>query len=491
MDLTVKTKYGMVEGFEADGIRRWFGIPFAKPPVGELRFKRTRECEPWDGVRQTREFGPRPFQFMDVKAARKLPWSEDCLYLNVWAPGDAERCPVFVYYYGGANVSGDGSDPMYDGSAFARDGVVYVTFNYRLGPLGFYDFSPWNRKFESNCGVADQIMGLRWVRENIRGFGGDPDNITICGESAGGTAVYDMLAAPSARGLFRRAIAMSGLADDTVHPRQNRLNMELFLGKMGMEPKDVPRLLTMEPPAMLKAADWVYRKNNTVYPYIFVPGPVIDDLLPKKPWEAMADGDAKGIDCVFGTCRDEGTLFSLLRMFPTTWEGPECMAELNGCVDKLPALRSLYAGMGTKKALQAFSRDRAFWVHSVKCADAQSRHARVYAYRNDIVFPLLKLTGLGAMHGSDIGTALDTATGAMNMVSAGISRKRKRTLRGYVHGAWVNFARTGDPNGTIPVRWEPYDERRRPTMILNDTCAMAMNPRGEAFEVWKDIELYR
>ncbi len=491
MDTIVRTKYGRVEGFESKGLLKWFGIPFAAPPVGRLRFKRTRECEPWEGVRPAKKFGSRCFQFMDVKMARTLPWSEDCLYLNVWAPRDADRCPVFVYIYGGANVSGEGSDPMYDGSSFARNGIVYVTYNYRLGPLGFYDFSSWDRSFESNCGVADQIMGLRWVKENIGAFGGDPDNITICGESAGGTAVFDMLTAPSAKGLFNKAIAMSGLADDTVSPRHNRLNMELFIEKMGMEPKDLPKLKSMDPSDMLKAAGWIYAKNNTVYPGIFVPGPVIDDLLPKRPWEAMAGGSASGVDCIFGSCRDEGTLFHLMKMFPSRWTEVERMCELNDCRDKLPALRALYGGMSEKKAMQALFRDRAFWAHGVMCAEAQSGHGTVYAYRNDIVFPLLKLAGLGAMHGSDIGTALNTATGALNMASIGTPKKRKAILHGYVHGAWVNFARTGNPNGTIPVKWEPYEPKTRKTMIFNDNCTVEMNPRAEALELWKGIELYK
>lgn len=491
MDAIVKTKYGSVEGFERDGVARWYGIPFAKPPVGNLRFKRAEAPERWDGVRQAKAFGARPFQFIDVKAAAKLSWSEDCLYANVWAPPGAERCPTFVYFYGGANVSGEASDPMYDGSSFARKGIVYVGFNYRLGPLGFYDFTMFDKGFESNCGVSDQIMGLRWVKENIRAFGGDPDNITICGESAGGTAVYDMLAAPSAKGLFSKAIAMSGLADDTVHPRQNRLNVELFLDKMGMGPSDVPKLKAMEPGAMLKAADWVYNKNNSVYPGIFVPGPVIDDLLPDKPWEAMEKGRAAGVDCVFGTCRDEGTLFSLLKMIPATWKEVERMLDLNGLSARLPEFKAAYGGQSERKAMQALFRDRLFWAHSVKCADAQSGHAKVYAYRSDIVFPLLRLAGLGAMHGSDIGTALNTETGAMNMVSKGMPKARKATLRGYVHGSWVNFAKTGNPDGATPVAWKRYDAASRPTMIFDDACRLELNPRAEAYELWKNVELYR
>ena len=486
----ISTKYGKLEGFQEDGITKWLGIPYAKPPVGELRYKRTVECEPWKGILAVKEFGPRPYQFMDNKLVRKLSVSEDCLHINIWGPLERKRCPVFVYFYGGANTSGESSDPMHSGASFARNGIIYACFNYRLGPLGFYDFSIYDKSFDSNCGLADQIAGLKWVKENIEAFGGDHENITICGESAGGTAVYDMLAAPTAKGLFKRAIAMSGLADDAVSPTHNRLNMDLFLKKMHIRHENISILKTIDPAEMITAAGWMFQSNNTVYPGIFVPGPVIDDLLPQKPWEAMQNGSAEGVDCIFGTCRDEATLFFMLKILPRSWDDVGRMLELSGCPEKLEELKRIYTEKKEKKALQSLFRDRLFWAHSVLCSNVQSGRGRVYAYRNDFEYSFLKFAGLGAMHGSDVGMALNTSGGKLDKASIGTSGKRKARIRKYVHGAWVNFAKTGDPNGTLPIEWVPYDEETRATMIFNDECTIENNPRSEAFEVWKDIKLY-
>ncbi len=486
----VSTKYGKVDGFEENGIHKWLGIPYAKPPVGDLRYKRTVECEPWTDTLSAKAFGSRPWQFMDMKAVRKIKASEDCLSINIWGPVKRNNCPVFVYFYGGANTSGESSDPMYDGTSFAKNGIIYACFNYRLGPLGFYDFSIYDKSFESNCGFADQIAGLKWVHDNIEAFGGDPDNITICGESAGGTAVYDLLAAPSAKGLFKRAIAMSGLADDAVSPRQNKLNVDLFLQKMNIKADDLSALKTIDPSEMITAAGWMFQNNNTVYPGIFVPGPVIDDLLPQKPWEAMKDGSAEGIDCIFGTCRDEATLFFMMKILPTSWEDVRKMLELSGCPEKFGELKKVYSNKNDKKALQELFRDRLFWAHSVLCADAQSTHAKVYAYRNDFEYMLMKLAGLGAMHGSDVGMALNTSGGTLDKASIGTPKARKIRMREYVHGAWVNFAKTGDPNGSLPINWELYDRENKATFIFNDNCTIEKNPRAEAFAIWKDLKLY-
>ncbi len=488
--ISVLTKYGKIEGFEEGRIIKWHGIPYAQPPVGRLRFKRPDLCKPWNGTLSARQFGPRPFQFIDRKAVRKMEMSEDCLHVNIWAPAERNRCPVFVYYYGGANTSGESSDPMYDGTSFAENGIIYVCFNYRLGPLGFYDFSIFDSSFDSNCGFADQIAGLKWVKENIESFGGDPENITICGESAGGTAVYDLLAAPSARGLFRRAIAMSGLADDAVSARQNRLNMELFLDKMNLKPENISQLKTMDPSKMISAAGWMFSSNNTVYPGIFVPGPVIDDLLPQKPWKAMTQGSAEGIDCIFGTCRDEATLFFLMKMLPGTWNEVSRMLELNDSMDKLEDLKRVYTDNKDKTALQKLFRDRLFWAHSVMCADAQSQNGNVYAYRNDFEYNFLKFAGLGAMHGSDVGMALNTKGGTLDKASIGTPKARKALMKKFVHGSWLNFTKTGDPNGELPLAWELYNAQQRATFIFNDTCSIENNPNAEAFEVWKTLKLY-
>lgn len=495
MNLTVKTQYGEVRGFEDDGLNKWFGIPFAAPPVGELRFKRTHPCTPWEDVKETTKFSPAPYQFMAAmnKKAPEPEQSEDCLYLNVWAPKNAEKCPVFVWIYGGANASGMANDPAYDGTSFAKNGVVYVTFNYRVGPLGFYNFSIYDDSFDSNCGVADQIEALRWVKNNIAAFGGDPDNITIAGESAGASGVYDMLAAPSAKGLFKKAIAQSGLASGAFQqPRTTKLNVDLYLNQLGVKPKEINKLRRMSPEELKPAALWLMAENNRVYPGIFVPGPVQDDLLPVSPWEAMERGDAADIDVIFGTNHDEGTLFIMTKMFPINWGEIETMLKNNGCEDKLPEFKRLYAEKKERDSAAAVARDRAFWADYVRCADAQSKHAKVYAYRFDFATTILKFTGLGAMHSSEISHVLNTFGPMTKTFSKLTSKKRIAALREKTHNAWLNFCKTGDPNGShLPFAWETYDAKKRTTYIFNDTCSVETDPNKEYYELWKDISLYQ
>lgn len=491
VSLVVETKNGKVEGFEADGMYKWFGIPYAKPPVGELRFKRSVPCDNWDGIKQTSAFGNRPYQFATMggigKDMKSVPESEDCLYVNVWAPKQAKKAPVFVWIYGGANTVGEGSDPQYFGESFTKDGIIYINFNYRVGPLGFYNFSMYDDSFDSNCAVSDMINALKWVKENIEVFGGDPDNITIAGESAGGTGVYSMLSAPSAKGLFNKAIAQSGLPGSISTPKSQELNIGLFLEQMNMKKEGINKLKTMPIEEMYSAAEYVCQRNCVSYPGILLPGPVIDDLIPMNPWEAMESGSAEGVDVIFGTCHDEGSLFYEAKMFPISWKQVEKMLALSECSEKLEVLMKLYSGKSEKQAMMELGRDRAFWADHIKCINAQCTHGKGYEYRFDFATVVLKANGLNAMHSSDIGPALDTYAGNFNEQTP---KERIDRIHKYMHGAWVNFAKNGDPNGTIPILWEPYTDEKRTTFIFNDECSVEYNPNYEEFEVWKDIKLY-
>ena len=211
--MIVQTAYGKVEGFVDDGVRKWLGVPFAKPPVGDLRFRRAQQPDRWAGIRACTKFAPTAIQFAappDAPMSQEAS-SEDCLYANIWAPGVGEaeqgsKLPVFIWIHGGAYHAGSTRNPGYDLTAFARDGIVGVSLAYRLGPLGFYRFDELSDRFDSNCGFSDIVAGIRWVHENIAAFGGDPDNITVCGESAGATMVFCALASPACR----RAVSCSG-----------------------------------------------------------------------------------------------------------------------------------------------------------------------------------------------------------------------------------------------------------------------------------------
>jgi para-nitrobenzyl esterase len=500
MDTRVETKYGVMEGFKENGLIKWFGIPFAQPPVGELRFRRAVECEKWTGVKECKTFGNKPVQFPPFEPRRmpknmKIPESEDCLYLNIWRPDNGKKkLPVFVWIYGGAFHMGEGSDPTYDGSAFAQKDILYVTFNYRVGVLGFYDFTIYDQEhFDSNCGLSDQIMALKWVKENIEAFGGDPDNITIAGESAGGASVCCLLAAPSAKGLFHKAIVQSGLPGCTGSKNSMKYNVDIFLEQMKMTPESVSSLRMMDAQAMIKAATYVQTNNCRLYPGILVPGPTLDDLLPESPVDAIPKGSAAGMKLIIGTNHDEGMLLIRMKMFPDSWEMVEKMCQLNHCEEKLPELYKLYRDKGKEKnQLNLLVRDRAFLVDSIKVADGQSQYADVWMYRFDYAPLLARLMGFNAMHGCEVPIALNTlrSNGFLSSVWRGTSRKTKEKFIREMHTAWVNFAKSGNPNGHLDFEWEPYDSGKRKTLIFDKQSHMQENPDKDSYEVWKEIDLY-
>lgn len=463
--------------------------------MGELRFKRATEPAAWEGVKECKVMGPGPIQFadgmmLDMSSNKNHPKSEDCLYLNVRAPKDAKNAPVFVWIYGGANSVGEASEDSYDLTSFAMDGVIGVSFNYRLGPLGFYDFSKLDDRFESNCAASDMIAALKWVHENIEEFGGDPNNVTICGESAGGTGVYSMLSAPSAKDYFQKAIAQSGLAGNVTSYHTHELNNNLFFEQLGITANEVSKLLDMPASDMVAAAAYVLNKNNEPYPGIMVTGMVIDDLIPEAPWDALAHGSANGKKCIFGTCRDEGNLFYNMNMIPKTWADIEKMCQLGGYPDLINTLKSTYGNLPEKEAAQKIGRERLFWADSIKCSIAQSEKGEVYSYRYDFVPFFAKITKLSATHGTDTGTGLDTYTGSVNTMNKFTSKKRLKRIHGFFHGAFVDFCKTGKPDANLPIEWKPYKDNERFTLLFNDNLSSVNNPNKEYFEAWKDIVLY-
>ena len=202
----VETTLGKVQGYERDGIIDFLGIPYAEAPVGPRRFKRSILHTPWQDVFEAKSWGPAPIQYNNGA----IIGDEDCLTVNVRRPLEGENLPVFIYIYGGGYNTGYSADELYHGDAFVRDGIIFCSFNYRTNVLGFYDFTtyPGCEDFDSNCGLSDQILAMNWIHENIAAFGGDPDRVTICGESAGGASVINMLACPGVKGAAQ-------LPDDT------------------------------------------------------------------------------------------------------------------------------------------------------------------------------------------------------------------------------------------------------------------------------------
>ena len=255
MEHIVKTTLGKVRGYERDGMIEYLGIPYAKPPVGPLRFKRSVLHDVWNEVFDAKEYGPAPIQYNNGTVIG----DEDCLTVNVQRPCEGEHLPVMIYIYGGGYNTGYSADEMYRGEAFARDGILFFSFNYRTNVLGFYDFTtyPGCEDFDSNCGLSDQILAMNWIHENIEAFGGDLSRVTIFGESAGGASVINMLACPGVKGTFTQAIAQSGLPNCVMTHQAARENIALFLEGMNWTEKDLPRLRSEDPRLFLVGNEYM------------------------------------------------------------------------------------------------------------------------------------------------------------------------------------------------------------------------------------------
>jgi len=318
-ELVINTKYGKVEGFVKDDISRWYGVPYAKPPIDDLRFRRAVACDPWDDVKKCTQFGGRPYQFRFNNVFDGKNDTEDCLYLNIWRKNsDEKNLPVYVWIHGGYLHSSAAHDYLFDDDTFAKEGLLYISIGYRLGPLGCYDFSIYDKEaFDSNCCLSDQIIALKWIKENIEAFGGDPNNITINGESAGGASVLALLTCPSAKGLFQKAICQSGYPDGQHSEKSNKLLMDMFLEYLQLKPEEAKQIRTMDIKTLQSATNYVF-DNLSKYPGIYWPSFVYDDLLPEDCYTALRNGSADGVKLIIGTNKNESTVFKLSHECPIT-----------------------------------------------------------------------------------------------------------------------------------------------------------------------------
>lgn len=485
----VTTVHGAVRGERRGETFAFKGIPYAAPPVGPLRFRAPVEPESWDGVRDATEFGPiAPQPIQSYLGSHPRPMSEDCLSVNVFTPelGGA-GLPVMVWVHGGAYHLGSSADPMYDGSRLAERGVVVVTFNHRIGPLGYIDLSSFSRGdevFESNVGQRDQLAVLAWVRDNIRGFGGDADRVTLFGESSGAGAVTTMLATPSAGGLLHAAIAQSSPVGSVYTQQTARRAAERFLQRLDVAPDQVHRLRRLPVGALVEACTQLIAETSTIEPGTIPVAPVVDgDLVPEYPLTAIARGDALRIPLVIGSNRDEAMLFRLLRspIVPNSSTAVQLMVERLGTPEAL-AVPSGYRGYPRLRSALRLSTDAAFRMPSVWAASGHSRFAPTWLYEFDFAPPLLRATGIGAVHGAELPHVFGTPVPRLLSLGAESSGRR---LTERVQSRWTTFASIGDPNpaGLDPY-WPRYDPERRLTYVFGARDRVVADPHGDVRRAW-------
>ncbi len=483
----VTTASGKVRGGERDGIHSFLGLPFAAPPFGALRMQPPQPPQTWDGVRDAIEYGPTVPKSQYAPPFDRLLRDpqiegEECLNLNVWTPDPSTAgLPVFVWIHGGAFTNGTGAIRTYAGDGFARDGVVAVTINYRLGADGF--LAPGDGI--ANCGLLDQIAALEWVRDNIASFGGDPANVTIAGESAGAASVYALLASPRAEGLFARAIAQS--AGPTVNSAAFGRKVAEWLGnRLGVEPTrealaevPIPDLLAaqMELAGQMRA-DRVDRASWGGETAVLAFAPVVDgDVLPDPPAQRLAAGASANVPLLAGSNSDEERLFlapaGLLER--TNDDALAALANRFGLDgDFVARYRSSRADASPGAVAASLGTDVRFWLPALRVAEGRfGAPAATYLYEFAWCSPL-RDGALGACHALELPFVFDT----LHVRNALVGDDPPQELADAMHEAWVAFATSGDPG------WPPYEGSRRATMRFDVEPQVVDDPRRDDRLLW-------
>lgn len=489
-DSIVTTAQGAVRGLRQGDTAAFLNIPYAAPPRGAGRFAPPEPHEPWDGIRDAAVPGPNaPQSERTLGSVNMTPyfgtgWSpgEDYLTVDVFTPVDGGDLPVMVFVHGGGFVAGSTRSAMYDGTAFARDGVVLVTLNYRLGIAGFLDIpgAPANR------GLLDVVAALRWVRENITAFGGDPHNVTLFGQSAGATIVGGILATPEAAGLVRRAIVQSGSGLGAFTTGQAARVTRAAAEALGIEPHldaftDIVDARLVGAASQLAGIDLT---TETHYDPLIGLSP-FSLVLDTQPAHAVAAGLGGDIDLLIGTNTEEGNLYLVpVGKYATSTAGDvddiavRSHPKPTQLVETYRATRP-EASFGDLRS--AITGDALFGAGSWALAAAHAAHRESATYAYEFAWRSHALDGeLGATHAVELPFVFDNADRPELKGSAALlgPDEPPTDLATRMHAAWVRFARTGDPG------WDRYDTARRATMRIDTRWIQVDDPRSQERQAW-------
>ena len=462
----VRIASGRITGKDLGDVYEWLGIPYAAPPVGELRWKPPRPPASWEGVRAMEQYGYACMQPKLLTAGQLLPTSEDCLNLNVWAPKHAEKATVMFWIHGGAFVEGSGALGVYAGTALARQGVVVVTINYRLGDFGLFAHPELSKESggepAANFGLMDQIAALRWVHENIAAFGGDPGAVTIFGESAGGASVNFLMVSPPARGLFQRAIAQSGGG-------QVRARSLAALEQTGARKakewgaSDLKALRALPAGTILEGL----ARIATMAQY----APVADGkYVPEGPGAAFAGGKQAPAPFLLGANSFDASLMETFHISADS---------LMAAMANRDKVRELY-GDNSEKAAQDLFTDSVFLAPARRLAECMEKVKQpAYLYFFSYVFERRRGQAAGAAHGSEIPFVFDQFPALAGNLATAQDRKMADTVSAY----WVQFAKTGNPNRAGLPEWPVYNAVTERLLELGDEIAVRPHFRAERLEM--------
>lgn len=508
MATTISTRNGKIAGVLIDQVLQFKGIPYAKPPLGELRFKRPQAVESWQGSFQADNFGAAAIQ--EINPLNPLPTTaEDCLSLNIWVPeGVGKRLPVMIWLHGGSFTSGAGSMAQYDGHLLAKRGqAIIVNLNYRLGALGFAHFDAiTDGKADSNLGLRDQILGIQWVKDNIEAFGGNPDNITLFGESAGAMSIACLLASPQAEGLFQKAIVQSGSADHVLKRAEADKTVDTLLQALEIKhpkqelwqksAKDILRAQRKCQTLLVNRGD--HENNIPLYGMTLIPM-FGDDVLPQAPIKLMRQGTGSKIPLIIGTTAREWEMF--LRLTPTgqsLYEGKLKNIDENGVIkmfnrslpEKGTEAYQFYKsisqyGNSSSDLLGLFSdfeTDRSFAIPSLRILQARERHTNdsyhyLFAWDKGI---------FGACHGVDIPFVFGATESGFGKMFCG-GGAEAAALADKVQDAWLAFAKHGHPECESLGLWPNFSSESQASMVLDQTTQIKNQALAQQDRFWQSL----
>jgi para-nitrobenzyl esterase len=498
--MDVQVSDGQIRGVDEGGVTRFLGVPYAAAPFGELRMAPPQPVPPWDGVREATAYGPTcpkgdyPPQYQPLLREQVIP-GEEALNLNVWTPSSALAgeggLPVLVWIHGGSFMNGSGSVLEYDGTAYARDGVVCVTINYRLAAEGFLFTEEDAEKGTANLGLQDQVAALTWVRDNIAAFGGDPDRVTVAGESAGAMSVTTLLAMPSARGLFTQAITQSGAAAHTLTPEIGLTVTRTLAERLGVEP-------TREAIAGVELSQLVSAASDLVVEVQTAPdpakwgslalsllpfAPVVDgSVLSEHPLDAFAAGAAADVRVLTGSNREESRLF-LVAPGAIDFVDEPTLAGGAAAYGLPPLGLELYRknrpDASPGDVMAAVVTDWFFAVPSIRHAEArEAGGGTTWVYRFDHPAPGDN-HNFGACHAVEIPFVFDNI--GLEQSRPLIGDTPSQAVADAAHSTWVAFVTSGDPG------WAPYTTDSRTTGVVSETVTVVDDPDGEERATWDGV----
>jgi len=501
----VKTDSGLVEGLAETGTATcaWRGIPYAAPPVRDLRWKAPQPVKPWDGIRNGSLWGNRCMQmdnfmmnFFNSDPSGGM--SEDCLYLNIWRPKKQGKFPVMFFLHGGGLGLGTGNTPTYWGDRLAETGdVMVVTINYRLSLLGFLTLPALQaedpNQSSGNYGILDQIAALKWVKKNIENFGADPNNITIFGESGGGWSVCTLAATPLANGLFQRAIMESGGCNRAETMEQGYKQGKELAEKIGCQPHDLDCLRKV-PGEKIRDASPVPTFTR------FTAGPHIDGyLLNATPLEMIRAGNFNPAAWIVGNNRDELSmnLWSLrkdLRKIPPEKYQAALVGFLSISETAAGELARLYPlsefANTPMKAYQRMASDFSLICPSYDgIAAASAQGAQTYLYRFDYA-DFRTANNAGAMHAIELPFVFNSFDRRMfNIFFSGKMREKAKPLSKIIQAFWINFAKTGNPNGPVLPEWPGFDPGKPQMQILDAKVRNETAKLSDRCRFWEEHKI--